>query len=161
MLRQTSRLDFSHRTKQKNSHKRVRKWVVLQFNWNIPFNNGLPTYVISLITTDIHLQYTFPIQKLLTSDCLSCHDSQHMLQMPSTWNSTRVDMSDHGMSLHFKAPGANVKGLTGIKFALVKSLHFQLTLNTLEGLSVPTTKKLKDWDQTNVGAIIRKLFSHK
>jgi len=60
--------------------------------------------------------------------------------MPSTWISTRMDTSNHGLSLHFKARGANAKGLTGIKIALVKSLHFQLTLLTLEGWSVPTDK---------------------
>jgi len=52
-----------------------------------------------------------------------------------------MDTSDHGLSLHFKARGANAKGLTRINIALVKSLHFQLTLITLEGLSVPTDKK--------------------
>jgi len=54
-----------------------------------------------------------------------------------------MDTSDHGLSLHFKARGANAKGLTGIKLTLVKSLHFQLTLITLEGLSVPKCKKKK------------------
>jgi len=55
-----------------------------------------------------------------------------------------MDTSDHGLSLHFKARGANVKGLTGIKIALVKSLHFQLTVIIVEGLSVPTDTKLND-----------------
>jgi hypothetical protein len=64
--------------------------------------------------------------------------------MPSTWISTRVDTSGHEMSLHFKAPGSNVKGLTDIKITLVNSLHFQLTLITLQRLSAPTDKTLKD-----------------
>ena len=55
-----------------------------------------------------------------------------------------MDTSDHGLSLHFKAREANVKGLTGIKNALVKTLHLQLTVITLEGLSVTTDTKLKD-----------------
>jgi len=61
MLQQISGVNFSHKTKEKNSLKRVPKWVALEFNWNITFNNGLNTYVISLITTGLHLQYTFPI----------------------------------------------------------------------------------------------------
>jgi hypothetical protein len=38
-------------------------------------------------------------------------------------------------------------------------LYFQLELNTLEFLSIPTDKNLKEWGEANTGVVPRKLFA--
>jgi hypothetical protein len=68
-----------------------------------------------------------------------------MLEMSSIRiNARSMGMSNHGLQHTFKGPGEVVNGLTVIKNVLVKCLHFQLELNTLGFLSVPTDKNVKD-----------------
>jgi hypothetical protein len=54
-----------------------------------------------------------------------------------------MDMPDYWLSHPFNGPGAVANGWTSIKNAL-KSLYFQLELNTLGVLSVLIDKNLND-----------------
>ena len=57
-----SRVNFLHQNKENVTQAFAQKWVVLEFNWKITFNNKHLNYVIFLPTTDIiHLQYMFPV----------------------------------------------------------------------------------------------------
>ena len=113
----------------------------------------------TLHTTDeIHLNFTFQIQYPLTSYCLSNHNSQQMLQDSSTWISSGMDTSDHGILKFFICPRAFAKRFDRTRKRVAKvCLYFKSQLNTLRFLSVPTVKNLKVWVRTNAGTVPRKL----
>jgi hypothetical protein len=53
-----------------------------------------------------------------------------------------MDTTDHVLSDAFKGHGVAASGLTGIKNALMKCLHFQLQLNRVGVLNVATDKNI-------------------
>ena len=67
-----------------------------------------------------------------------------MFKMSSACISALMDTSDQGLLHTFKGLGAVENGLTGIKDMFMKSLHFQLQLNTIKFLSKPTDKILQN-----------------
>jgi len=62
--------------------------------------------------------------------------------MPSTCTKAGMDISDLGMSRHFKGPGVVANDLTDKMCFGEVSFRFQLKRNTLVGLSVPKDKNL-------------------
>jgi hypothetical protein len=62
-----------------------------------------------------------------------------------------IGKCDHGLSHPFKGLGAVSNAFTGFREELVVFLHFQLELNTVGPLNVPTDKHLKECGQHIVG----------
>lgn len=62
-----------------------------------------------------------------------------------------MDTSDHGLSHHFKGPGAVPNGLTGITHVLVKCLFILSVSRIHQGFKFPTVKKIKYWVNTLLG----------
>jgi hypothetical protein len=69
--------------------------------------------------------------------CLSNRNQNELSKFPPPQS---IDMSDHRLLHFFKVPGTVALCFTGVKIALVQCFHFELELNTIRILYVPTDK---------------------
>jgi len=93
----------------KNSYKRLRKLVVLEFNWKITFNSKYCNYV-KYITLHVTSSITVGI---LTVYQATIHNKGTKYPPPDG-----MGTSNHGLLHPFKGPKAVANGLTCIKNVL-------------------------------------------
>jgi len=134
MVEETSRVSSLHRNKANISHgvNIVWIWAVFEFNWQITFNHKFLNYAIfySQLTFTIHVpsligsEFLHFIKSQFTKKCSRCSPPEPMYR----WTSFRKYQGGCKLSKRHKIRVGKV------------SLHFQIELNTLRAVNIPTKK---------------------